>query len=264
MIRDQDESVDKFFNKIKKLYKWSKEGTLDPTNFTLEGLNWNEEPEFYASSSGESKYSNEDRDLKDHMLVGLGAVKNSMKKYKNADKIMQINAMNKKDDQTSHLVAYLKEMNDNCAVPRSLGLIHRKDDRMVIDAKEISLKSPHAQAFAAAVGRAKYVEKLALRNTNLTDEHGINIIRNMDRLNIKHLDLSYNPSLTAKFYDCLNEIIEDPSCSLERIEVEGNMLGDKGIEHMCQSIINAKKLVYLNVSKNNITDRGARTLAQVI
>jgi hypothetical protein len=59
--------VDKFFDKVKKLYKWSKQGDLDSKNFTLEKLNWNEEPEFYASSSGESKYSNEDKEYKDHM-----------------------------------------------------------------------------------------------------------------------------------------------------------------------------------------------------
>ena len=80
--------MDKFFKKIKQLYKWSKDGDIDPANFSLSGLNWNEEPEFYASSSGESKYSNEDKEYKDHILVGLNAVKNSMRKYKNADKIM--------------------------------------------------------------------------------------------------------------------------------------------------------------------------------
>ena len=53
--------------------------------------NWVEEPEMYQSSSGESKYSNEDRDLKDHFAVGTDALKNTVRKYRDADKIAQIN-----------------------------------------------------------------------------------------------------------------------------------------------------------------------------
>ena len=36
--------------------------------------NWVDEPEMYQSSSGESKYSNEDRDMKDHLAVGKSAL----------------------------------------------------------------------------------------------------------------------------------------------------------------------------------------------
>ena len=52
---------------------------------------WVAEPEMYQSSSGESKYSNEDREEKDHLTKGEAALKNAMTKYKNADKIIQIN-----------------------------------------------------------------------------------------------------------------------------------------------------------------------------
>jgi len=52
------------------------------------GYNWVEEPEMYQSSSGESKYSNEDNEMKDHFAVGERALHNTMLKYKNADKIV--------------------------------------------------------------------------------------------------------------------------------------------------------------------------------
>ena len=51
-----------------------------------------------------------------------------MKKYKNADKIMQLNELNNKPEATSHLVAYMKIMNEKGHIPRSMGMIHRKDD----------------------------------------------------------------------------------------------------------------------------------------
>ena len=42
----------------------------------------------YQSSSGESKYSNEDKDQKDHFAIGEEALMNTMRKYKHADKII--------------------------------------------------------------------------------------------------------------------------------------------------------------------------------
>ena len=84
-----------------------------------------------------------------------------------------------------------------------------------------------------AINKARFVSKLVLRNTSLNDEYGIKLINSMDRVNIKHLDISYNPNLTSKFYEALCELIEDPACSLERIEIEGNMIGDKILRPLC-------------------------------
>jgi hypothetical protein len=47
--------------------------------------------QFLESDSSDSKYSNEDRDDKDHLLVGEEAILRSMKKLKNANKIKQKN-----------------------------------------------------------------------------------------------------------------------------------------------------------------------------
>ena len=54
-------------------------------------FDWVEDPQMYQSSSGESKYSNEDDQEKDHLALGEDALANAMMKYKNADKIIQIN-----------------------------------------------------------------------------------------------------------------------------------------------------------------------------
>ena len=47
--------------------------------------------QFHESDSSDSKYSNEDREDKDHLLFGEEALIRSMKKLKNANKIVQKN-----------------------------------------------------------------------------------------------------------------------------------------------------------------------------
>ena len=81
---------------------------------------------------------------------------------------------------------------------------------------------------------------------------------------MRHLDISNNPLLTKNFYRELCELLADKTIALERIEIEGNQVGDQIIHEMCKAMIAAKKIVYLNVSKNNITDAGARDLALLI
>jgi hypothetical protein len=58
------------------------------------------------SDSSDSKYSNEDREDKDHLLHGEHAVQRAMDKLKNATRIVEKNDMMKKSANTSHLVAY--------------------------------------------------------------------------------------------------------------------------------------------------------------
>ena len=100
-------------------------------------FDWVAEPEIYQSDSGESKYSNEDNNEKDHLAVGEKALINSMKKYKNADKIIQINDMKKQPHITSHLVHYLHAMNVNGHIPKGFGFVHRGHDVHEIDGSNI-------------------------------------------------------------------------------------------------------------------------------
>lgn len=83
--------------------------------------------QFLESDSSDSKYSNEDRDDKDHLLVGEEAILRSMKKLKNANKIKQKNELIGKDNNTSHIVHYFNEINNKMMVPKGLGMIHRKN-----------------------------------------------------------------------------------------------------------------------------------------
>ena len=53
----------------------------------------------FQSSSGESKYSNEDDDEKDHLAIGEDALKNVLVKYKNAEKIIEINVFPQRNER---------------------------------------------------------------------------------------------------------------------------------------------------------------------
>ena len=135
----------------------------------MSDFDWVAEPEIYQSDSGSSQYSNEDRQEKDHMAIGEDALLNSMMKYKNADKIIQLNEVNDRPHVTSHLVHYMHEMNRNGHVPKGFGFVHRKHDFHEIDGSNIQLSDAHAGAIAGSLDRAKYVNKLILRNTGLND-----------------------------------------------------------------------------------------------
>ena len=122
----------------------------------------------------------------------------------------------------------------------------------------------HANAIAYGINRASYITKILLKNVGLRDNQALSIIRNMNKQVVRHLDISYNPLLTKEFYRELCEMLADKTSSLERIEIEGNMVGDQILHEMCAAMTEAKKIVYLNVSKNRITDAGARDLALLI
>ena len=86
----------------------------------------------------------------------------------------------------------------------------------------------------------------------------------MDKSLIRHLDISYNPQLSFNFYQELIEILSDPGNVIERLEVEGNRIGDRLIHELVEAMMKSKSIVYLNVNRNKIGDAGARDLAMLI
>ena len=172
--------------------------------------------------------------------------------------------MNHNEDSTSHLVTYFNEISNKCHIPKGLGMIHRKDEVNSLNMKGVLIDEIHANALANGIGRAKFVDKIILRNCGMTDKEGIKLIKSMNRINIRHLDISENPLLTHKFYDVLCDVVQDGSCQLERLECEDNGMGDKIVGQLIDALLLNGKMVYLNLSKNNITDVGARSVARLI
>ena len=93
---DYEKNIDEFIKNLRTLMRFSKSklGETTITSSNMSQLHLVEDPEMYASSSGESKYSEEDKLYRDHLLQNFDALENSIKKFKNADKIVQKNQMN--------------------------------------------------------------------------------------------------------------------------------------------------------------------------
>ena len=162
------------------------------------------------------------------------------------------------------MVKYFKEVAEKGQIPKGFGMIHRKNLPNEMNAGNVSLTDQHSDAIANSLNQARYVNKLLFNNVNLKDEQAINIIRKMDRQTVRHLDISYNPNLTKAFYMELCEILRDPNSHLERLEIEGNYIGDTVLHELVKAMCQTKKIVYLNVSKNRIEDTGARDIATLI
>jgi Leucine-rich repeat (LRR) protein len=143
-------------------------------------------------------------------------------------------------------------------------MVHRKSVINQINLRQQPLKGDYANAFSKALPRAKFVDSVVLNGTNLSDSAAIKIIKSMDLTKLKELDLSNNPGLTDKFYSVLCEIVMDNKCYLEKLELEGNKIGDKILTKLCLAFIVRNRLKFLNVSKCAISDKGAASLAQLI
>ena len=149
-------------------------------------------------------------------------------------------------------------------MPKGLGMIHRKDDVDQIKVCGLNLDGIHLEAFAISVHRARYVTKIILKDCGLTDKEGISIISQMNKSLVKHLDVSENSTLSPKFYDELGKLMKDENAVLDRIELEDNRISDQTLESFINDLIEGGRISYLNVSKNGITDTGARSLAKLI
>jgi len=81
---------------------------------------------------------------------------------------------------------------------------------------------------------------------------------------VQELDMSYNPLLTGTFYTALDEINTLKSTGIKKLSLEGNKMGDKLIGRLVKSLIQGGRIVELNLSKNEISDYGARFIALIL
>ena len=104
--------------------------------------------------------------------------------------------MKHNEEGTSHLVTYFNEINKASSIPKGMGMIHRKDDPSALNMEGVIIDKVHSIALEESLGKAKFVNKIILRNCGLKDDEAIRLIKSMDKVNIRHLDISLNPLLT--------------------------------------------------------------------
>lgn len=82
--------------------------------------------------------------------------------------------------------------------------------------------------------------------------------------NLRELDLSENINLGLPIYQALARVVEDRIWNLKSLNLEANKCGDDACELICEAISYNDSITYLNLSKNNISDRGAKAIAGML
>jgi hypothetical protein len=175
-----------------------------------------------------------------------------------------VNELKGKHLRTSHLISYIDKINNASLAPKSFSLVKRKPTINTIDCHDQVVNKHYAKPLGEALGQAKYVNMLNLRNTSLTDESAIAILSKMDRSVVTHIDISENPNLTAKFYDFLAEKIVEIGTNLRCLELEKNPIDYISLEKVCQALIDADLIQMLNLSQCGIDDRSSRLICNLI
>jgi len=111
---------------------------------------------------------------------------------------------------------------------------------------------------------SEVIEEINFRNIGLSTNRAIKLIENLNKKKIKSLDLSLNPMISKEFYNVLAEYIDDPLTELQKLQLEGNKIGDFNIQKLCSKIEENIKITYLNFSNNDITNIGAGFLCKML
>lgn len=122
------------------------------------------------------------------------------------------------------------------------------------------ISADYAKPLGDALGQAKYVNFLNLRNCSLTDKSAIAILSKMDRCVVTHIDLSENPNLTKKFYEFFAELIVDTGTNLRCLEIEKNHIDYATLNRLIQALIDANKIQILNLNQCGIDDRASKLI----
>ena len=198
----------------------------------------------YKSDSADS---NDDAHDKDHLLHGEAALKRYLRKSKKVSRIIESNNLNGK--KSSHLLMYLDKINQSSLPPKMHGILPRKSVEVKeIDCHDTVINEMYTKPFSQAIGSAKYVDFLNLRNTNLNDERAIAILSKIDRSVVTHIDLSENPALTPTFYKFLCELIMEVGSNLQQLELEANNITNSTLEALVNALCEAGCIQMLNLS----------------
>lgn len=96
----------------------------------------------------------------------------------------------------------------------------------------------YAKPLGNNLNKARFVNVLNLRNTNLDDQKAIEILSGIDRAVVTNIDLSENPKLTSKSYQFLTDMIAD-GANLQWLELEKNQIDHGTLERLLTALTEA-------------------------
>ena len=169
-----------------------------------------------------------------------------------------------KGDSPSY--AFIKSCEREKIVCNPLGLIKRWGDEGSLDINNQHTGDRYVNCLSSSLKYVKHINTLEMSKNNLTNvsmEKLFDNIKQNDNLvkNLLKLNLSFN-NIKEKGISNIINFIEDKSCQLEDINLEGNNLGDNNINNLCMSISEClcNRLNTINLGKNKITKNSEQGL----
>ena len=192
----------------------------------------------------------------------LNNISHFRKVYRNFNNICRKHYV--KGDSPSY--AFIKSCEKDKIVCNPLGLIKRTGDEGLLDINNQHTGDRYVNCLSSSLKYVKHINTLEMSNNNLTNvsiEKLFDNIKQNDNLvkNLIKLNLSFN-NIQEKGITNLINFIEDKSCQLENLNLEGNNLGDIIINKLCESISESicNRLNSINLGKNKITKNSEQGL----
>ena len=165
--------------------------------------------------------------------------------------------------------AFIKSCEKEKIVCNPLGLLKRWGDEGSLDMNNQHTGDKYVNCLSSSLKFVNHLNTLEMSNNRLTNnsietlfyniKQNDNLLRNLIKLN-----LSFN-DIREKGIENLINFIEDKSCQLENLNLEGNNLGDKNINNLCITISQylANRLNHINLGKNKITKNAEEGLLAI-
>eukprot|EP00984_Skeletonema_dohrnii_P011454 scaffold4580_cov73-Skeletonema_dohrnii-CCMP3373.AAC.5 len=109
------------------------------------------------------------------------------------------------------------------------------------------------------------LKELCLRNDAINDEGLQGLVESMTtRCSLTHLDLSYNPSITAAGLRTLSTFFQSDNCCLRDLWLRGINFGDEGAVALANGLIGNESLIDLKFNSSDITARGWSAFSKLL
>lgn len=127
------------------------------------------------------------------------------------------------------MLSYLNKVMLKRKAPKGFGLVARKK-KNEINLQSFYLRESYIDAFSEGLNMSKDLLVLNLSRNQLTTNRIIKILLKLPN-GLKELNLSNNPSLGNETFRVLaEEVLDSPTCKLEKLIIEGCKLTDSGLK----------------------------------
>jgi hypothetical protein len=119
------------------------------------------------------------------------------------------------------------------------------------------------EALTNLLGDSTHLHTLNLCRNGINDNALETLMPQLGKL--RHLDLSCNMiSITTNGFKAIATLLEDPSCNLEELNLEGNNIQNERVHLFATAIAKNTKLITLNLANNSINAAGWAVISDVL